>query len=68
MLILDSSWGYMQEEERACVPLIIVSPEHAIEDLRNLFQENDYFGFESDKVKGFNPSKDSFAFPYQILF
>lgn len=53
----------MQEEERSCVPLVVVSPEHAIEDLQNLFQENDYFGFESEKVKHFLfTSKDSFAF------
>ncbi|RID60467.1 hypothetical protein BRARA_F03621 [Brassica rapa] len=48
--LLDDEQRFLKEEERACVPLIIVSPEHAIEDLRNLFQENDYFGFESEKV------------------
>lgn len=41
----------MQEEERACVPLIVVSPEHAIEALQEQFQDNDHFGFESEKVK-----------------
>ncbi|KAF2530794.1 hypothetical protein F2Q70_00031473, partial [Brassica cretica] len=45
-----TSWGYMQEKERAFVPLVLISPEHAIEDLRNLFQENVHFGFESEKV------------------
>lgn len=52
----------MQEEDRACVPLVIVSPEHTIEALQKLFQDNDQFGFESEKVKGLNSSKDSFAF------
>ncbi|CAH8383580.1 unnamed protein product [Eruca vesicaria subsp. sativa] len=48
--LLDDEQRFLKEEERGCVPLIIVSPEHAIEDVRNLFQENDYFGFESEKV------------------
>lgn len=48
--LLDDEQRFLKEDERACVPLIVVSPEHAIEDLRNLFQENDYFGFESEKV------------------
>jgi len=43
--------GYVQEEDRACVPLVIVSPEHTIEALQKLFQDNDHFGFESEKVK-----------------
>lgn len=57
----------MQEEGRACVPLVIVSPEHAIEDVRNLFEENDYFGFESEKVKPSIPPRIVLHFYYQIL-
>lgn len=68
MFILNSLWGYMQEEECVCVLFIIVFFEYVIEDLWNFFQENDYFGFELDKVKGFNFFKDSFVFFYQILF
>lgn len=48
--LLDDEHRFLKEEGRACVPLVIVSPEHAIEDVRNLFEENDYFGFESEKV------------------
>lgn len=65
--LLDNSWGYMQEEERACVPLVVISPEHAIEDVQNLFQDNDYFGFESEKVKALIPPKIVLHFGYQIL-
>lgn len=45
----------MQEEDRACVPLVIVSSEHTIEALQNLFQDNDHFGFESEKVNALIP-------------
>ncbi|KAF8118569.1 hypothetical protein N665_0004s0050 [Sinapis alba] len=48
--LFDDEQRFLKEEERSCVPLVVVSPEHAIEDLQNLFQENDYFGFESEKI------------------
>ncbi|KFK31467.1 hypothetical protein AALP_AA6G116000 [Arabis alpina] len=48
--LLDDEQRFIKEDERAFVPLIIVSPEHAIEALQELFQENDHFGFESEKI------------------
>lgn len=37
-------------EDRASVPLILVCSAQNIESLRMHFSENDYFGFESEKV------------------
>ncbi|KAL1220495.1 UDP-N-acetylglucosamine diphosphorylase 1 [Cardamine amara subsp. amara] len=48
--LLDEEQRFIKEEDRACVPLVIVSPEHTIEALQNLFQDNDHFGFESEKI------------------
>ncbi|CAN8245875.1 unnamed protein product [Cochlearia groenlandica] len=48
--LLDDEQRFLKEEERACVPLVVVSPEHTIEDLQKLFQDNDHFGFESEKI------------------
>ncbi|CAA7014452.1 unnamed protein product [Microthlaspi erraticum] len=48
--LLDDEQRFPKEEERSCVPLVIVSPEHAIEALQKLFQDNDHFGFESEKI------------------
>ncbi|VVB08154.1 unnamed protein product [Arabis nemorensis] len=48
--LFDDEQGFLKEEERACVPLIVVSPEHAFEALQELFQDNDHFGFESEKI------------------
>uniref|UniRef100_A0A1J3K4H8 Ribosome maturation factor RimM n=1 Tax=Noccaea caerulescens TaxID=107243 RepID=A0A1J3K4H8_NOCCA len=47
---LDDEQRFPKEEERACVPLVVVSPEHAIEALQKLFQDNDRFGFDSEKI------------------
>ncbi|CAH2046207.1 unnamed protein product [Thlaspi arvense] len=48
--LLDDEQNFPKEEERACVPLVVVSPEHTIEALQNLFQDNDHFGFDTEKI------------------
>ncbi|ESQ39789.1 hypothetical protein EUTSA_v10000812mg [Eutrema salsugineum] len=48
--LLDDEQRFLKEEERACVPLVVVSPEHAIDALQKLFEDNDNFGFESEKI------------------
>lgn len=40
----------LQIEERASVPVIFISSARGIESLRRLFSDNDYFGFEPQKV------------------
>ncbi|KAB1221456.1 Ribosome maturation factor RimM [Morella rubra] len=42
--------GVEEIEDLSSVPLIFVSSARGIEALRNLFSDNDYFGFESQKV------------------
>ncbi|XP_010494824.1 PREDICTED: uncharacterized protein LOC104771905 [Camelina sativa] len=48
--LLDEEQRFIKEEDRSCVPLVILSPEHNIEALQKLFQDNDHFGFESEKI------------------
>ncbi|XP_010559268.1 PREDICTED: uncharacterized protein LOC104827733 [Tarenaya hassleriana] len=48
--LLRDEQQFLQEEERARVPLILVCPEQSIQALQKLFQDNDHFGFESEKI------------------
>ncbi|XP_059439372.1 uncharacterized protein LOC132171970 [Corylus avellana] len=41
---------FVKIEDHASVPLILVSSARGIQSLRKLFSDNDYFGFESQKV------------------
>lgn len=40
----------LQEEDRASMPLLMICPAGEILSFQKLFSENDYFGFDSEKV------------------
>ncbi|XP_062163262.1 uncharacterized protein LOC133870204 isoform X3 [Alnus glutinosa] len=49
-LLFDDQSFVKVIEDHASVPLILVSSAVGIQSLRKLFSDNDYFGFESQKV------------------
>ncbi|XAR66659.1 hypothetical protein NMG60_11012961 [Bertholletia excelsa] len=42
--------GFVKIEDRASVPLILVCPADKIHSLQNIFEDHDYFSFNSEKV------------------
>lgn len=49
--LLCDDQRFVKIEDRASVPLILVCSAQNIESLRMHFSENDYFGFDSEKVQ-----------------
>eukprot|EP00257_Ricinus_communis_P016691 XP_015574939.1 uncharacterized protein LOC8284029 [Ricinus communis] len=47
---LSDDQSFLKMEDRAFVPLVLVCPMQEIRSLKKLFSDNDYFGFDTDKV------------------
>ncbi|XP_004293660.1 PREDICTED: uncharacterized protein LOC101308845 [Fragaria vesca subsp. vesca] len=55
--LLCDDQRFVKMEDRASVPLILVCSAQKIDSLRMHFSENDYFGFDSEKVQFFEEEK-----------
>lgn len=53
-------------EDRASVPLILVCSAHGIQSLRELFSDNEYFAFDSQKVSIYSHMKNT-SFDWDVL-
>ncbi|XP_021599398.1 uncharacterized protein LOC110605268 isoform X3 [Manihot esculenta] len=47
---LSDDKKFLKMEDRASVPLLLVCPVQEIQSVKRLFSNNDYFGFDTDKV------------------